>query len=140
MEFLLPFVSHNCFPYCDGFIFIFDGCYIKIIFTQISSYIKVFNLGKNMARQYFIFKIMFVIGYNNQFTVVRRRMFCKLFVKENCNKLLGINPMGLSEPRSDCLEIIAVQPVKKIIGINPMIFSAPWTESIDIIALYILQI
>ena len=60
------------FPRFGGSIVIFDGYWIKNIFTQIISYIKVFNWGKNTARQYSIFKLMFVIGYNNQFTVVPR--------------------------------------------------------------------
>ena len=48
-----------------------------------------------------------MIGYNNQFIVVQRN-FYKLFVKENLNKLLGIYPMGLSAPRSNSLDIIAL--------------------------------
>ena len=43
--------------------------------------------------------------------------------------------MGLSDPRSDSIEIIALQPVKKLIGINPMRLSSRWEESLDIIAL-----
>ena len=43
--------------------------------------------------------------------------------------------MGLSDPRSDSLEIIALQKVKKMIGINPIGISAPWANSIDIIDL-----
>ena len=82
-ELLLLFASHKQFTHCNGSIVIFDGCWIKIIFTIISSYIKDLNLGKIPARQYFIFKLMFVIGYNNQFKVVRRKLFCKLFVKDN---------------------------------------------------------
>ena len=69
---------------------------------------------ENMERQYFIFKLMFVIGYNNQFTLLLREIVCKLFVKENENKLPGINPTGLSVPRADSLEIIALHPGKNI--------------------------
>ena len=43
--------------------------------------------------------------------------------------------MGLSDPRSDFIDIIALCPLKILIGINPMILSVPWAESIDIIAL-----
>ena len=42
--------------------------------------------------------------------------------------------MGMSTPRSDSLEIIALQPVKKRLGINPMGRSAPWDDSLDIIS------
>ena len=65
-----------------------------------------------MERQYFIFKLMFMIEYNNQFTVVRRQIFCKLFVQYNSNKLLGIYPIGLGAPRSDILDIISLLTVK----------------------------
>ena len=43
--------------------------------------------------------------------------------------------MGLSDPRAESLEIIALKPVKKLIGIKPMSLSVPWADSIDIIAL-----
>ena len=78
---------------------------------------------------------MFVIGYNNQFAVVWRQLFCKLFGKDNYNKLLGNNPNILIDSRYDSLDIIALEPVKKILGINPMGLSAPWAESLGIIAL-----
>ena len=41
------------------------------------------QFGKNMARQYFIFKLMLIIGCYNQFTVVWRQIVCKLFVRDN---------------------------------------------------------
>ena len=69
-------------------------------------------MGKNLARQYFKFQLMFVIDYNNQLIVVQRKTVCKSFVKDNQNQLLGIDPMGLSAPRSDSLEIIALYQVK----------------------------
>ena len=43
--------------------------------------------------------------------------------------------MGLSAPRTNSLEIIALKPVKKLIRINPIILSAPWADSLDIISL-----
>ena len=43
--------------------------------------------------------------------------------------------MGLSVPLANDLDAIAVNPVLKILGINPMDLSAPWADSIDIIAL-----
>ena len=49
--------------------------------------------------------------------------------------MLVINPMFLSAPRADSIEIISLQPVKKLIGINPMILSVPWDNSLDIVAL-----
>ena len=42
--------------------------------------------------------------------------------------------MGLSVPRADSLDIIALQTIY-FIGINPMGISDPWKDSIDIIAL-----
>ena len=35
-----------------------------------SSYTKVFNLEGNLVCKYFIFKVMFLFEYNNQFTVL----------------------------------------------------------------------
>ena len=43
--------------------------------------------------------------------------------------------MGLSAPRADSFEIIALQPVKKLIEMNPMSLSAPWDDYLDIIYL-----
>ena len=42
------FFSHNIFPHWDGSIAIFDGFWIKFIFTQISLCINVFNLEKKL--------------------------------------------------------------------------------------------
>ena len=52
----------NCFPHLDDLVVTFDGCWL-IIFTQISSRIKIFNLEKIMAWPLFIFNVMFVFGY-----------------------------------------------------------------------------
>ena len=93
------------------------------------------QFGKNLVRQYFIFKLLLVIGCNNKFTVVRRQTFCKLSIKENYQKLIGITSMVPSEPRAYSHEIIAFQIVSKLIGINTIVLSDPWAESIDIIAL-----
>ena len=49
-------------------------------------------------------------------------------------KWLGINSMVFSTPWDDSLDIIMLQPVKKWPGINPMGLSAPWADSLDIIA------
>ena len=46
------------------------------------------------------------MGYNNQFTVVQKKI-CKLFVKDNYDKFLGINPMVLSSPMLDSIDFIA---------------------------------
>ena len=43
---MLLFTLHKIIPHCDGSIFFFDGCRIKKILPQISSYIKVFYLEK----------------------------------------------------------------------------------------------
>ena len=45
MELLVMFTS-KCFSNCDGSIVIFDGCWLKTIFTKISSCIKFFNSKK----------------------------------------------------------------------------------------------
>ena len=71
------------------------------------------QFGKNLARQCFIFKLMFLIGYNNKFAVVRRQFLCKLFVEDNQNELRGIKLMVLSSPWAESLGIIALNPVKK---------------------------
>ena len=80
MDLLVPFMSHKN-SHCKGSFIIFDGCWIKIFITKISSCIKVFNLGGNLAHQYFIFKLMFVIGYNNKFILVRRQLFINYLLK-----------------------------------------------------------
>ena len=38
---------------------------------------------------------------------------------------MGINPMVLSSPREDSLDIISLRPVEKMIGTNPISLSAP---------------
>ena len=47
--------------------------------------------------------------------------------------------MGLSAPRADSLEIIALQPVRKFIGINPTRLIDPWSGALDIINLNTLK-
>ena len=47
----------------------------------------------------------------------------------------GMNPMGLSDPWSDSLEIISLQQVKKNVRVNPIFLSDPWANSLDIISL-----
>ena len=78
---------------------------------------------------------LLMFGYYNESTFVRRQIFCWLFVKYNQQIFLGINQMGLSAPREDFYEIIALHPVKILLGINPMGISAPWADSLDIIIL-----
>ena len=51
------------------------------------------------------------------------------------NKLRGMNPMGLSAPWDDSIDIIAFNPVKKIQGMNPMVLSAPWADSLEMTSL-----
>ena len=45
--------------------------------------------------------------------------------------------MGLSEPRANYIDIIALQPVKEFLGFNPMELSVPWAEYLDIITFQI---
>ena len=48
-----------------------------------------------MARQYLIFKLMLVIGYTNQFTVVQRQLFWKIFVKDKKMNSWGLTQWAL---------------------------------------------
>ena len=57
-----------------------------------------------------------------------------LFTWSQVKKLIGINPMVLSDPWADSLDIISLRPVKKWLGVNPMILSVPWVDSLDIIS------
>ena len=41
------------------------------------------QIGKNTARQYFIFIVMFVVGYYNEYTVVWRQNICQFFFKDS---------------------------------------------------------
>ena len=50
------------------------------------------------------------------------------------NKLRSMNPIGLSSPWAESLQIIALHPVKNQ-GINPMVLSVPWADSFEIISL-----
>ena len=43
--------------------------------------------------------------------------------------------MGLSTSRSNSLDIISLRTVQKLISINPMSLSDPWSESLGIISL-----
>ena len=70
MKLLVPFTSYKTIPHCDGSIAIFDGCWMKNIFKTNYLVYQGIQFRKNLACQYFIFKLMFVTGYNNQFTVV----------------------------------------------------------------------
>ena len=83
MELLTPFVLKQFFALCDGCILIIDGCWMKIIFTQISSCMKVFNSEKIWCDHLFVHKVMFIVGYYNEFTVMRIQIVIKLFVKDN---------------------------------------------------------
>ena len=49
--------------------------------------------------------------------------------------MIGINPMGLSAPWDDSIDIIILNPLKKILWINPMGISYPWENYLVIIAL-----
>ena len=70
-----------------------------------------------------------MVGYYNEFTVAQRQIVYKLFVKDNLQKIQGMNPIGLSAPRSNSLEITALKKVKKLQGINPMGLSDPRSNS-----------
>ena len=63
------------------------------------------------------------------------KIFVNYLLKTFTNELVGINPMGLSAPKSEYLEIISLQPVKKLIGINPMGLRDSWADYLDIIDL-----
>ena len=60
------FALHKQCPHYDGSIVIFDGCLMNNYFTKISSYIKVFYLGKDMACQYILYLMSpFCLGIKN---------------------------------------------------------------------------
>ena len=40
-----------------------------------------------------------------------------------------MNPLGLSDPWANSIEMVALYPVVKLRGINPMGLSAPWDDS-----------
>ena len=68
------FLLHKNFPRCDGCIVIFDGCWLKNIFTKISSYITVLNL-EIIWRDRYSYLMSFVFGYYKSFTfVISRKM------------------------------------------------------------------
>ena len=48
---------------------------------------------------------------------------------------MGINPIRLSDPWDDSIDVIALKPVTKIPRINSMVLSDPWVDSIVNIAL-----
>ena len=52
MGFLVPLAWHNLFSHYNGSIVVFGGCWIKNIFTQIGSCIKVLNLEKIWRAHY----------------------------------------------------------------------------------------
>ena len=64
------------------------------------------SIRKKIGVPIFIFKVMFVVGYYNEFTVVIRQFFVDDFLK--------MNPMVLSAPWANSLEIISLQPIKNI--------------------------
>ena len=51
-------------------------------------------------------------GYQNELTVVRRKIVDKLFVKDNFKKLLWMNLMGVSASWDDSLDNIFLKIVK----------------------------
>ena len=52
----------------------FSKSSMPLFFTQIRSCIKV-SILENMARQYLLFNITYVLGYYNEFTFFRRQFF-----------------------------------------------------------------
>ena len=70
---------------------------------------------------------MFMLGYYKEFKFAQRQIMCQLFVKDNQNKLLGINPMGLTAPRADFFEIIALHPVKHCYVLTQLALVTPGT-------------
>ena len=83
MELLVPFASHSFISHCEDPIVIFYGFWIRINFHENLLVYQCLQFGKNMAGQFFIFKVIFVVGYYNEFTVVQRQIVCKLFAKDN---------------------------------------------------------
>ena len=85
------------------------------MFSQKLAHVSRSSIWKNLVCPFFIFKAIFVVGYYNEFTVERRKIVSKLFVKDDLKKLQEMNPMGLSVPWEDYLEIIVLHPVNNIV-------------------------
>ena len=56
---------------------------LKILLTQTSSCIKAFDLKINIELLSFIYHVMFMVGYCNEFTVVQRKIIVQLYFKYN---------------------------------------------------------
>ena len=67
---LLPFASYKKVSCCDGYIVIFDGCWIQNLFTKVCWCITDLRLEKNIVRPIFILNIMSMYGYHNEFEFV----------------------------------------------------------------------
>ena len=116
VELLTLFASHNCFAHCDGYIFIFDRCWTKIFFTQISLFIKVFN-SKNLARSFSIHRSCswLVIIINSQWYKE------KLFVNYLSKKIQSIINFSHDQLITTALNVLSIL---KLISIIPRHYSS----------------
>ena len=62
--------------HCDGSIVIFDGCWIKTVLYRLARVLQSW-IWKDMACPLFILNGMFMFGYYNEFTFVRRQIPCQ---------------------------------------------------------------
>ena len=62
---------------CWQFWWMLDKNYLSYKLDRVSRSL----IQKNLARQAFIFKFMFLVGYSNEFTVVWSQIICQLFLK-----------------------------------------------------------
>ena len=88
MELLPSFMLHKLLPIATAYILIFVVCSLIMNFTQMSSFLKVFNLKKS-GITIFVYNLIFMVGYNNESIIVQRKLFFKKHLKDKqVNKLL----------------------------------------------------
>ena len=83
------------------------------------------QFGKNKARPFSSLKYFSWLGIiiNSQWY---EEKWLVNYLLKIILKMQGMNPMGLSAPWADFIDILSLHPVKILSGINPMGLSAPW--------------
>ena len=85
MGFLSPFAfKKKKVAHCDGL-----HCHFCCSLTQKHFLLKLarasisFYHKKNVARPFFIYDFIFMVGYYNEYSVVCRQLFCQLYLNKN---------------------------------------------------------